>query len=235
MDRKGLARFLGLPANTVGTLMIDLEDSRDIKGKETLLRQALAGKWTLNEKNNNPLLAHVMGEGNVPGWTGGYRLTTSNYEGLLQNELMIKQAIDLVTWILLVVLTVIVFAGVSNSLWMAIRERTREVGTVRAVGMKRRQVLLMFLFEGLLLGAMAAIAGVFFGTAVAWILDLAGISAKGGFFALFSYRGELSFPVNIAAGLRLVLFTTIITGLASLLPAARAAHMKPITAINHIG
>ena len=54
------------------------------------------------------------------------------------------------------VLLVVIGVGIMNTLWIAIRERTREIGTLRAIGMQRRRVLLMFLIEALMLGAAAA-------------------------------------------------------------------------------
>lgn len=234
LAREELARFLGFADDAAGTLLIYLRDRSGIEGKEEQLRTALSAIRPVNPKQKNPLLTHIMGE-SVPGWEGGHRFQTANYEEILQNEMLIKRGIDLVSWLLLVILVVIVFAGISNSLWMAIRERTKEVGTLRAIGMGRRQILTMFLSEGILLGGSAALLGVLCGAAAAGLLDLVGIGTGSSMFALFSYRGHLSFLIDPAGSLRLVLFTVFVTAAASLLPAAKAARMRPISAINHIG
>ena len=46
-----------------------------------------------------------------------------------------------------------------NTMWIAIRERTREIGTLRAIGMQRRAVLRMFLLESLMLGLVGTVGG----------------------------------------------------------------------------
>ena len=53
----------------------------------------------------------------------------------------------------------IIVIGIMNTMWIAIRERTREIGTLRAIGMQRRGVLRMFLLESLMLGLFGTIAG----------------------------------------------------------------------------
>ena len=73
--------------------------------------------------------------------------------------------------IIIVVLYVLVIIGILNSMSMAVHERTREIGTLRAIGMKRGQLIRLFLAEGVgiaLLGAatgvvLAAAAGLYFG------------------------------------------------------------------------
>ena len=60
---------------------------------------------------------------------------------------------------LVILLMVIVAVGIMNTMWIAIRERTREIGTLRAIGMQRTQVLWMFLIEAFLLGLAGTAAG----------------------------------------------------------------------------
>ena len=62
------------------------------------------------------------------------------------------QALQGLTCVLIVILIAIVVIGIMNTMWIAIRERTREIGTLRAIGMHRRGVLWMFLLESLMLG-----------------------------------------------------------------------------------
>ena len=58
---------------------------------------------------------------------------------------------------LIVILIAIIIIGIMNTMWIAIRERTREIGTLRAIGMHRREVLWMFLLESLMLGLFATV------------------------------------------------------------------------------
>ena len=230
-----LRKFCGYSSSSAGILLIYLKDSTQISKHEKKLRRALAKIAPLTTMQKNMMMNHLLGDGNEPGWKSGYRLKTTNYEQILQNELLIKKSIDVISWLLLVILVVIVFAGISNSLWMAIRERTSEVGTLRAIGMRKNQVLTMFLSEGLLLGAVAAIIGVLTGIGLTALLNLIGIGTGNSLFTLFSYRGALSFLVYPSEAIGLILFTSAITTAASIVPAFKAAKMRPINAINHIG
>ena len=62
--------------------------------------------------------------------------------------------------VLMVILIAIVVTGIMNTLWIAIRERTREIGTLRAIGMQRAGVARLFLLEAGMLGVLGAVAGV---------------------------------------------------------------------------
>ncbi len=64
---------------------------------------------------------------------------------------------------LLFILLVIVVIGIMNTLAIAIRERTREIGTLRAIGMQRRAVLRLFLLESALLGLAGVVGGALVG------------------------------------------------------------------------
>jgi len=64
----------------------------------------------------------------------------------------VLQALGGLTFVLITILILIVAVGIMNTMWIAIRERTREIGTLRAIGMQRGAVLWMFLLESLMLG-----------------------------------------------------------------------------------
>jgi len=136
--------------------------------------------------------------------------------------------------LLLVILIAIVITGIMNTMWIAIRERTREIGTLRAIGMQRRGILSMFLFESLLLGLGSAVAGAVAGTALAAGLNAMQISVPGTMqFFLMSDRLHLS--VHGGAVVGAVVMLTILTGLAALYPSFRAARLRPIEAMSHFG
>ena len=69
------------------------------------------------------------------------------------------KALQGLSFVLIVILIAIIIIGIMNTMWIAIRERTREIGTLRAIGMQRREVLWMFLLESLMLGLFATVAG----------------------------------------------------------------------------
>ena len=70
--------------------------------------------------------------------------------------------------------------GIVNTLMLSVFERTREIGLLRAVGMKRRQVRAMILSESVILAVFGAVVGIVVGTALgvalAWSLKAEGIT-----------------------------------------------------------
>src|SRR4029078_6464199 len=84
-------------------------------------------------------------------WTG-QKLDLTTWEEEMSFFKWIITAIDGLMYVLITVLLIIISIGIMNSIWIAIRERTREIGTLRAIGMQRRRVLVMFLIEAFTLG-----------------------------------------------------------------------------------
>jgi len=121
-----------------------------------------------------------------------------------------------------------------NTMWIAIRERTREIGTLRAIGMQRRGILWMFLFESLLLGLASATAGAIAGALIAAALNGAHIAVPVS-MQLFLMSDHLHLAVHPGEVVRAALMLTILTGLAALYPSFRAARLRPIEAMSHFG
>jgi ABC-type antimicrobial peptide transport system permease subunit len=136
--------------------------------------------------------------------------------------------------ILVVILLVIVVIGIMNTLAIAIRERTREIGTLRAIGMQRRKVLWLTLLEAGLLGAAGAAAGALGGAGLAALLNAARIAVPED-VQYFLLQDRLHIVVQPASALGFAVLITFVTTVASAWPALHAARLRPITAIHHIG
>ena len=76
------------------------------------------------------------------GWTG-QRLDVTTWRDELNFLTWTIDAIGALTAVLVGILLVIFVVGVMNALWVAIRERTKEIGTLRAIGMQRGSILVM--------------------------------------------------------------------------------------------
>ena len=84
-------------------------------------------------------------------WTG-QKLDVTTWEDEISFMTWTLKALNGLTFVLILILLAIVVIGIMNTMWIAIRERTREIGTLRAIGMQRGAVLWMFLLESLMLG-----------------------------------------------------------------------------------
>ncbi len=166
-------------------------------------------------------------------WTG-QKLDVTTWEDELSFLTWTLQAIDGLSFVLLVILVGIVVTGIMNTMWIAIRERTREIGTLRAIGMQRLNVVRMFLFESLLLGLLGTTVGAALGVALAWLVNAAHIKVPLA-VQLFLMSEELHLIAAPASVGRAVALLTVVTGLAALYPALRAARRRPVDAMSHFG
>ena len=166
-------------------------------------------------------------------WTG-QKLDVTTWEDELSFMTWTLQALSGLTFVLMVILVAIVVTGIMNTMWIAIRERTREIGTLRAIGMQRGSVSRMFLVESLLLGLMGSVAGALLGTGLAALINAAHISVPLS-VQLFLMSDEVKLAVRPGALINAVLLLTAVTGLAALYPSIRAARLRPIEAMSHFG
>jgi len=144
----------------------------------------------------------------------------------------VKQARDRQNGILKIisaVFLVLMLLGVANTMLMSVLERTREVGTMMAVGVRRRSILALFLLEALGLGALGGIIGALVGRGVVGLLAARGLVVTApGQSAPFTIRpfvtGDYLGTVIALAALGAVLF--------ALYPAWRASRLRPVEALS---
>ena len=132
-----------------------------------------------------------------------------------------------------VIMGIIVLFTVVNTTSMSVMERTNEIGTVRAMGVRRSGVRRQFVLEGLLLGVISATAGVLFSMIVAYWFNETG--------ATWTPPGESSpIPLRLltsgVAGFQGVVWLGLVfmATVAAYIPARRAAGMKVVDALRHV-
>jgi ABC-type lipoprotein release transport system permease subunit len=166
-------------------------------------------------------------------WTG-QKLDVTTWEDEVSFLTWTLKVIDVLKVVLLTILIAIVITGIMNTMWIAIRERTREIGTLRAIGMQRGGVLRMFLFESFQMGVIGTAAGALGGTVVAMLVNAANIHVPLS-VQLFLMSDQVHLAIHVAALGKSALMITIITTLAALYPAYRAASLPPVSAMSHFG
>jgi ABC-type lipoprotein export system ATPase subunit/ABC-type lipoprotein release transport system permease subunit len=120
--------------------------------------------------------------------------------------------------------------GVANTMMMAIYERTREIGVLKAVGARNKEVRRMFTADAVLLGFIGGIVGLILGTLLGRLVDQIGhyYLAREGVTGI----GQMSIvPPWLAIGA--LIFAAFIGVIGGFYPAARAARLDPVEALKH--
>jgi putative ABC transport system permease protein len=121
--------------------------------------------------------------------------------------------------------------GIANTMLMSVLERRREIGIMKAVGAASWQLQALFVIEGGLIGLVGGSLGLLLAWSIsfpgdAWVRTMVHEDMK------IHLRGSIfAFPDWI--GVTVVLFTLVVTIVASLYPARRAANVDPVSALRH--
>lgn len=122
--------------------------------------------------------------------------------------------------LLLISMAVIVFIvggiGIMNVLFVSVKERTNEIGILKAIGCSRRDILLEFLFEAACISLVGALLGVLLSLGITPIVEM------------FSVRVELS----VGGALLSLLFGVITGSVFGFYPAYKASRLIPVVALN---
>src|SRR5438445_432121 len=162
----------------------------------------------------------------------GLDLEIRTWEDLALRYHQVRELFGRIFAVLTLIVSIMVVFGITNTMTMAIFERTREIGTVMALGTRRRGVVSMFVLEGFVLGVLGAVAGVVLGVVLAKAISAVGIqlppppgSTRGFMVQIFVVPAVLAqaFQLSIVAAT-----------LASLYPAWRAARLNVVEALRHV-
>jgi putative ABC transport system permease protein len=147
--------------------------------------------------------------------------------------LQVKQFFGSLFLFIALIMGVIVLFTIVNTMTMAVLERTPEVGTTRALGVRRGGIRRQFLVEGAILGTVGAIAGIVLGVGLGLLVNRAGLTWT-------PPANAQAVPFRIALDGRLQAFAVIwivLTGVATIaawVPANRAARLPIVEALRHV-
>ena len=120
--------------------------------------------------------------------------------------------------------------GIANTMVMSILERTREIGIMKAIGAEDREIKLIFFLEAAVIGFFGGVIGVI----VAWVLEAVANRLAYRFFLKpqgASFVDFFSLPFWLAGSA--ISFALVVSILAALYPASRAARIDPVRALRH--
>lgn len=161
------------------------------------------------------------------------RLDEQGYQGMTVEDTIgiIKQVIDAITAVLNFFAAIALLAasfGIINTLLMAVQERTREIGLMKAMGLGRNKIFLLFSIEAVLLGFWGSLLGSLAGIGVGQIVNNV---ASNSFLKELPGFDLTVFSIQSVAVIMLIIMT--IAFVAGTLPARRASQKDAIEALRY--
>ena len=143
----------------------------------------------------------------------------------------VKNMFDMIFVFLFSIVFIVVLMSIVNTLSMSVMERVREIGTLRALGMKKGGVVRLFAVEGGVLGAVGCLVGTGLSVALATLINLADIT-------YIPPSASAAVPLFVAIVPGMLAWSALVLALVSMLaafwPARRAAHIEIVDALGHV-
>jgi len=204
----------------------------DRPGAATNIKMTLADGSRASARRTRPVVAAIVGD--PAGLEPGERARVETFEEAGRFSFSIIQANEAALAVLSAFLFLAAAVGIVNSMLMSVHERTREIGTVRALGMRRAMVVRLFILEGLALGVVGATAGIVIGASGVLYYGARGIPMDTMTLAWMA-GGDRLFPMLTPANVaRAALAITGLSTVAAIYPALTASRLEPREALHHI-
>ncbi len=170
----------------------------------------------------------------------GAPLSVFSWDDLAGDFQAISQMKTKNTSMLIMIMLFIASMGIVNTMLMAVLERTREIGMMMALGMKKSEIKRVFLFEGGFIGVLGSLVGCILGSLGSWLLEIYGISLKSMgenyneiVSAFYPLKDKFYADLTFGPVFWTFLLGTLISVVATYYPASRAAKMDPVEALRH--
>jgi len=164
----------------------------------------------------------------------GIEAEVSTWDKLAEDFLKLHRMKKSGMGVVMAIIVVVTAVGIANTMLMASFERTKEIGTLMALGMKPGQVLLLFLLEGAMLGGLGSLAGCLIGGAITYYLEIHGIdlSVYGDIDIGYPIKGVFYSDLTLSSLIYTFSFGLIVSIAASIYPARRASKLEPTEALR---
>lgn len=218
--------------NTDNQMYMPVEDAREaLKGKVTLNNNEFSSisvkvndanfmDETVEKINIALINSHHVRANNKD-------FTVTNPKALQERFSSVTAAVTLFLGAIAAVSLLVGAVGVANTMFTSVLEKTKDIGVMKAVGAKNKDIMLIFLFNSGLLGLVGGIIGVIFGALVSYSIPQLGITLGAG--PNEAVNTTISFNLLIIA----LAFSIVIGMVAGAVPAYRASKLKPVDALRY--
>jgi putative ABC transport system permease protein len=217
LDKELILRVIGILKETGSSFGANLDDSIAIPLRTAQQLFEVGGEFSylLVQADNIEVVDHaaeaieeIMGD----------RATVVTAESAQEQVESILGTIQAVLGGIAGISLVVAGVGIINTMTVSVMERTKEIGTMKAIGAKSIDVLLMFLSEAMITGFTGGAIGAGFGFLLANIIGR---------------LIDLPTSSSLLLGGEVILFAIVTSILSGLYPAFRASNMNPVEALRH--
>jgi putative ABC transport system permease protein len=161
----------------------------------------------------------------------GWDLEMKTWIDLADSYWAVVKIYDNIFFFLNIVIVLVIVSSIINTLSMTVMERVTEIGTIRAIGMKRSGIVNLFLSEGFLLGVLGSIAGILIAIALIKVVNIFGIETSP---PPGQNRGYTQYIlVNPLTVLYSFSLTTVTALAGAILPALKAGRLSVVDALRY--
>jgi putative ABC transport system permease protein len=168
----------------------------------------------------------------VAGLPGGAALAVRNFVELNPFYAQSEKLFDFIFGFIFVLIGGIVLFTVSNTMNTAVVERTVEIGTLRAIGLRQSGIRRLFLLEGFMLGCAGAVTGILMAVLMGALVNISGLT-----WLPPGSSEHLPLQLRVLGDVTIVTVTALgliaIATLSAWWPALRAAQLKIVEALRH--
>jgi putative ABC transport system permease protein len=170
------------------------------------------------------------------------KIVSQDWRGLRLDLTTWDDEVSFINWIvtslnglsvfLVAILGLIIATGIANSMWMTVRERTKEIGTLRAIGMQKNQVRRLFMLEAAFLGLGGALFGSLLGVLIVNGVNLAQLPITNNGLRVFLMTDVVHLSLKFSHVIIAIIFMPLLTAFAAFYPSQKASQMRPVQALN---
>lgn len=144
----------------------------------------------------------------------------------LLSALTLEKTIMIIVFSLIVVIAGFLIWVTLNTL---VREKTKDIGILRSMGFSKKNIMLIFLIQGLILGGIGIIIGVFLSIILLWYIKNYTVN----FISSIYYIKSIPIEISLKEILTVVTANSFIILISSIFPAYRAAKLENVEALRH--
>jgi putative ABC transport system permease protein len=238
-DISYINELVGLQPDEYQSYNLVLNNIQLVNSVTQQIRQAIVdyGAAVKPEPTAEEELSAGMGMGGMFGssedeepWEGT-RFDISNLNEFMDVVTQIVAILNGIALGMFLLMLTITMVGLVNTFRMIMIERVKEIGTMRSVGMLKKHVSRLFIFEGLILALRGALFGIIAAFVIGLIISLIPFP-DGSNFAILLSEGHISVPIVPSSIIMVTAIIAVITLVAVWSPARKAAKLQPADALR---